>query len=351
MRQSNFINPSNIWESYEIKNRIVYHINYASVFNDVISFEELVGRLPEWSRGAIRQAVDALAAGGQIVFRKEFIAAPHLDHRIDAKSNEFEMTTSIINKKMPILRWLGKLPIVKFIGISGSIAAFNPAMSLDKKLDLDVIVVTSSQMVWLFGLINAILTPFIKPFQKYPLCFNLILDESDLKIYNRNFFTANELRNIIPIAGFHTYFQLLAANTWANQYYAGLCVNYQIPASRIHKTDIINKSLFLIFMIYRSLRRFSLRPLLSVKFDFDPSRWNNYNRRGHEKGGYQLFVHQKFESNLKKYFPSFYDRDLISALFEDRLGKMFEKMNFDVTIFTPGRCHQSEFELKYAKAS
>ncbi len=351
MRQSKVIHNSGIWQTCEIKQRVIYHINYASVFNDVLSFDELVSRLSEWSSTDIQQAVEALDQRGQILFTKGFVAAPHLAHRIDEKHGEFEMTRSLINEKMPILKWLGKLPIVKFIGISGSIAAFNPAMSSDKKLDLDVIVVTSSQMVWLFGLINAILTPFIKPFQKYPLCFNLILDESDIKIYNRNFFTANELRNIIPIAGFHTYFQLLAANTWAEQYYPGLCVDYQVAPSKARKSDFVNKLLFVIFMTYRSLRRFSLRPLLSLKFDFDPSRWNNYNRRGHEKGGYQLFVHQKFESNLKKYFPTFYDRDLIGALFEDQLGKMFEKLNFDSNIFTPGRCHKSEFDLKYAKAS
>lgn len=341
---------SNIWEDVSLNKQIIYHVNYASVFNDVISLEELIGRLVEVERHEVLSSINYLTSIGLIVFRMDYLGLPELDYRIDSKSWEMEYSEKLIKEKQNLIRWIGKIPLIKFIGISGSLAAKNPAKSKSNRLDVDIVIITANNTIWIFGIILAFFRKIILAISKHPLCFNLILDESDMMIYNQNFYTANELRNVIPIAGMKTYHKFLDVNRWVEYYYPGLCGLSESPTSVQPTFKLFNNLIFFIFTICRCIKNLSLKPLHNLDFKFNPDRRINYNRRGYDMGGYQLFVHQKFTKNLQKYFSEFYDEKLITAMFDDYLGLKFKKFNFSSSILDPKSSLESNFALKYFNA-
>jgi len=119
------------------------------------------------------------------------------------------------------LRKLGRNPLIKFVGISGSVAANNPTRDRSNLIDIDIFLITRNQCLWLYVIPLCCLNNFRSLMQDRRLCINFIMDESDLRIPNRNFFTATDIRNLIPVSGLDTFQSFRQANNWVDYYYPG----------------------------------------------------------------------------------------------------------------------------------
>ena len=119
---------------------------------------------------------------------------------------------------------LMKLPTIKMIGITGSLAMMNAR----KNSDIDLIMITKKDTLWMTRLI-AYLLLFIAGFnvrrpkvknEKDKLCLNIWLDESDLCWQNYNIFTAHEVAQIVPIVNKNrTYQRFIFENIWIFRYW------------------------------------------------------------------------------------------------------------------------------------
>lgn len=118
---------------------------------------------------------------------------------------------------------LSKIPTVKFVGITGSLAMMNAK----KDSDIDLMIVTSAGMLWSTRLISLIcLLGQIRRFddrnQKDKLCLNMWLDQDDLvwKKSDRNVYTAHEIGQIVPLVNkCETYEKFLHENKWILDYW------------------------------------------------------------------------------------------------------------------------------------
>ncbi|HTK03530.1 MAG TPA: hypothetical protein VL401_02050 [Alphaproteobacteria bacterium] len=116
---------------------------------------------------------------------------------------------------------LAKIPTIKFVGITGSLAMMNS----NKDSDIDLMIITKTGTMWttrllvhclLFTVHYPLRRPNIKK-QKDMLCINLWLDENDL-IWNkadRNIYTAHEIAQVVPLVNKNqTYEKFLWENKW-----------------------------------------------------------------------------------------------------------------------------------------
>ena len=190
-----------LWKNVPMTTIIATYVSYAGVFGDVASISEMTRKMAITSMDEFNNSLNELVAGKYISVKDGFAALPFLEAKISVKADNQRKAEFLIKSKLKFLRRLSWIPIIKFIGISGSLAAGNPVSDNDNKVDIDVFVITRNQFLWFF-FIPLVIIRRLKGNDRNPgLCFNFVMDESDLRIYNRNFYTANEMWNLIPVSG------------------------------------------------------------------------------------------------------------------------------------------------------
>lgn len=116
------------------------------------------------------------------------------------------------------------IPWVKLIGITGALAMNNSK----KDDDLDLLIVTSKNRLWLTRLFSVFLVELIgkrrRPGDKKvkdKICLNMLLDESHLAIpeKERDLFSAHEVCQMKPLwEKERTYQKFLKANQWSQKF-------------------------------------------------------------------------------------------------------------------------------------
>lgn len=121
---------------------------------------------------------------------------------------------------------ISKIPTVKFVGITGSLAMMNSG----RDSDIDLMIITKKNCLWTTRLLSYLVTWLLgfktrKPkskLEKDMLCINLWLDESDL-VWNkndRNIYTAHEIAQVVPLVNKEkTYEKFLYLNRWILNYW------------------------------------------------------------------------------------------------------------------------------------
>jgi hypothetical protein len=99
------------------------------------------------------------------------------------------------------------------VAVTGSLAVDN----IEPGSDIDFLIVTVPQRVWLCRLFVIALVKFAE-WRGHSLCPNYFISEKALIITNRNLFTARELAQMVPVAGFDTYQTMRRLNKWVDDY-------------------------------------------------------------------------------------------------------------------------------------
>jgi hypothetical protein len=261
----------------------------------------------------------------KIIINDGYAGVPVMAGKMETKQKDIAFSTQMVSQLSRILLFIARLPIIKFIGISGSIAANNPVDSSFSKLDLDIFIITSRRGFWVFCFLEALYRNLgIRRMMKYPFCFNYIMAESDLIVHNQCFYTATEIKNIKPVYGMPAFLMFLKQNKWILRYYPHMVTklnDFHQDSSTATKNRILpNKIFFIAYTLIRCIKKFSFRPLQELSFEFHPRNVLNLTRKVQSFGGYQFYVSRKFEFNMQKYFPEFYDPGLIKALFPDNFS-------------------------------
>ncbi len=110
-------------------------------------------------------------------------------------------------------RWISKLPGVRMIALTGSLAMENIA----PESDIDFFIVTQRDRVWLTRLAVVALVR-IAAFRNITLCPNYFLAEHQLPITRQNLYVAREIAQMVPLFGMQTYQQFRSANAWVFTY-------------------------------------------------------------------------------------------------------------------------------------
>lgn len=142
-----------------------------------------------------------------------------------------KISLSKIKKASKIAHLLSKIPTIKLICATGSIAVDNAKSDAD----LDLFIVTANNTLWLTRPIVFILLKILRLRRttklpehnskkvKDKVCDNLWLDESALKIpqNKRNLYTAHEVLQAKPLFDRGGYYQkFIHANSWTKKYLA-----------------------------------------------------------------------------------------------------------------------------------
>jgi D-beta-D-heptose 7-phosphate kinase/D-beta-D-heptose 1-phosphate adenosyltransferase len=162
--------------------------------------------------------------------RKELVAKRQFQEELARKKRKIAQRGA---------RVLAKIPFVKMVGITGSLAM--QATRADD--DIDLMVVTAKNTLWLTRITSYFLLAYFgfkvrhfgDPDAKDRLCLNIWLDETALPWdkAQRNVYTAHEIAQIVPLVNKNqTYEQFLWQNRWLLKYWPR-AIKIQIPKSKV----------------------------------------------------------------------------------------------------------------------
>lgn len=207
---------------------------YADIFDYPLTGKEI----HYWAIGESRPNVRAT---------NQFHTLPNRQHLVGLRRNKQQWNLQKIALAKRVGKWLQHLPTIQLIAITGALAMNNA----DKNDDIDLMIVTSPNVLWLTRILVVMLTEilgirrrppnslFLIPDSNNKICLNLWLDETALSvpIAQRNLYTAHEVAQAKCLwSRGDTYKKFLSANSWVNNYLP----NIKIPQVKSVSSLITN---------------------------------------------------------------------------------------------------------------
>lgn len=110
-------------------------------------------------------------------------------------------------------RLLARLPFVRMVALTGSLAMRNPAYARD---DIDYLILTAPGRVWLTRLLCVAVVRWAR-LRGVGLCPNYVLAATALHQEPHDLYLAHELAQMIPLSGHALYEAMRRANPWTNR--------------------------------------------------------------------------------------------------------------------------------------
>jgi hypothetical protein len=123
-------------------------------------------------------------------------------------------STELWPKALRYGAWLGRLPFVRMVAMTGALSVRNAPDAAD---DLDYIVVVEDGRVWLTRLFAVMLVRLVR-IGGPEICPNYVLAASSLEQDDADLFMAHEVTQMVPIVGHAVYDRMRDANAWSAHY-------------------------------------------------------------------------------------------------------------------------------------
>ncbi|KKS06754.1 hypothetical protein A3K01_04285 [candidate division WWE3 bacterium RIFOXYD1_FULL_43_17] len=157
---------------------------------------------------------------------------------------KYRHATRIFKENSELIKFLGGIPWIKMIAVTGSLAAYNP----EKDADIDIMIVTGKNRVWLTRGFVATILKILKRHPEFDgqprsFCTNLFLDETKMawEKERRNIFVATDIVMMQPVVDkSDTYLQFMKENSWVTEYFPNFKLNYPSKVRRKSSGILLN---------------------------------------------------------------------------------------------------------------
>ncbi len=157
---------------------------------------------------------------------------------------KYKHATRLFKENINLLRFLGGIPWIKMIAVTGSLAAYNP----EKDSDVDLLIITGKNRVWLTRGFVASILKILKKHPEYDgqpgsFCTNLFLDETKMAWDRdrRNIFVASDIVMMQPVVDrSDTYLQFMKENSWVSEYFPNFKISYPTKVKRKSSGILLN---------------------------------------------------------------------------------------------------------------
>ena len=191
----------------DLKQAVLETLAYSDVFDHPLT----LGELRKFLVAPASQAeLQACAAGMEsVAYANGFYHLAHRTDILEIRKLREKNSKSAFKRAEFYGRILGRLPFIRMVAMTGSLAMLN----LSKNKDMDYLIVAKAGRVWtarafalLFGRLARMVGDVI--------CPNVIVSENALAWEAKNLYTAREFAQMIPLSGWGVYRRLLNVNAW-----------------------------------------------------------------------------------------------------------------------------------------
>ncbi len=283
---------------------IVKALAYADCFDFALTLSEIQLRYQgnrKISQKSLKQNLDQLIAQKVIFTHNQYYFLSGRNHLAAIRKQRLRISTEKLVRSQPIIKKVSKIPGVKAIFLTGTVAADNAA-ELD---DIDIMIITKSNMLWLTRLGVTVVLEIMRvrrtPHDTNPnnkICANLYLEETHLAVpaNNRNLYTAHEVILVKPLFdpdNIAARFQ--KSNQWIKQFLP----NTSIPqlSSRSLRRSVTNKWLLFLESIAYTLQHLYMKQHMTREYVTSHVAYFHPQDIG-------AIILEKFNKNYKRYDSS-----------------------------------------------
>ena len=271
-----------------LKKAIIKTLKYSSIFNYPLTVNEIFKYLitiKSYDLAQIKQELQRLSTQNTIYTYNSLYSYKKIDKRhFNNKTKSLKNFKLVKKQTQKDLSFLTKLFFIKFIGLTGSVAA----KDLSGFYDIDLFFITQKNFVWITRLVVVIFLK-LKRVYKNPYCPNIYISEVSLNWYLKNVYIANEIARLKIVYNKNNTFQkFLQKNIWITNYLANM--RFFISKKRFFYTSSIISLLafpleytfYLIEYLYMkpkiSTEQVSLTKIIFLKKDYKNKILNTYKR-------------------------------------------------------------------------
>lgn len=308
-----------------LRQRLQVHVAYARVFDDVLTGAELVARCGADGATAVEEALASLVDEGKLERMGEHYFLPgEADPARAAESTaRRQRALKIVDDNRALLDFIGGLPWVRMLGISGSLAHGNAVDGPEKLVDIDLCLVVEPGSVHIVRLLVRVLgivrhTSTVLGLRNHPArpCPNYVTEADFLEVTNPSFYTASDTVRMLVLRNDAEYARLLRANPWIGRYFAVVPEDDALPTTRLTRArarSMLNATCYGALAVGQWIKR---RPrgqpsTYSLSFRFD--REHSLRRSAPAGGGHQVTVARRFQRIYREHFGI--DEELEAFLF------------------------------------
>ena len=132
---------------------------------------------------------------------------------IATRSRRETLSRQLLDRDQRILSMISRMPFVRMVALSGSLAHLNAEGSAD----LDLFVITAPNRVWSVTVAVLVLSRLFG--WRRHLCLNYVVSENTMKIVPEDLFTANQIIHLRPTCGRDVFARFLYTNQFVRNFY------------------------------------------------------------------------------------------------------------------------------------
>lgn len=201
--------------SAELHAAVLATVGYADLFDFPLTSAEihrfLIGKAA--SGDAVQQALDQLVTSGELHAQATLYMLPKREELVALRQQRSVRAEQLWQSAERFAKWMSRLPFVRMIAVTGSLAANNPKSDAD----IDFLVVTSNDRLWLCRLFVLLVVRWAAR-SGIELCPNYLLTERSLALAEYDHYTGRELTQMRPLYGKRVYCEMMRLNPWVSDF-------------------------------------------------------------------------------------------------------------------------------------
>jgi hypothetical protein len=188
---------------------------YASLFEYPLTLPQLADslgvRAPAATIEAWWRASDRLQSA--VEYRDGLFFPAGRADLIATRARREALSRDLLDRDRRILATVSRMPFVRMVALSGSLAHLNAEGSAD----LDLFVITAPNRVWSVTVALLVIARLLG--WRKRLCLNYVISERAMTIEPRDLFSANQIIHLRPITGDAVFARFVKANGFVREFY------------------------------------------------------------------------------------------------------------------------------------
>jgi hypothetical protein len=191
-------------------------VTYASLFDYPLTLAQLHASLVEVR--ADRAAVaswwrDSAFLQATVEYRDGHYFSTGRADLLDTRMRREALSRDLLEREHRVLSLVARMPFVRMVALSGSLAHLNA----ERSADLDLFVITAPGHVWSVTLSVLVISRLLG--WRKRMCLNYVISERAMAIEPADLFSANQIIHLRPIIGHDVFEQFVNANPFVKRFY------------------------------------------------------------------------------------------------------------------------------------
>lgn len=191
-------------------------VTYASLFDYPLTLAQLHASLVEVRADAQSVALwwrDSAFLQATVEYRDGLYFPAGRGDLLPTRTRREALSRDLLEREHRVLSLVARMPFVRMVALSGSLAHLNA----ERSADLDLFVITAPGRVWTVTLSVLVISRLLG--WRKRMCLNYVISERAMAIEPADLFSANQIIHLRPIVGHDVFNRFLDSNPFVSAWY------------------------------------------------------------------------------------------------------------------------------------